>query len=76
MLEIANYSHGSVRRIPSTPTAAFGYIGGMGPERKKRAGSLVGSGSRESFYMDERDRDDDKSRVLDESPLTDIEQDG
>ena len=78
MLDIANYGHTLKNKVFDTRIPAPSVVG-EGGKRRKRAGSVSGIGTREvdrgSLYLDE-ERAREVGRVLDESPLTDLEGEG
>jgi len=76
MLDIASYGH-STKRVSTwvegghtRSTSGSGSIGDS-PPQKRRTGS-IGPSNRESIYLD-REQAEDEDMVLDERPLTDVE---
>ncbi|KAG8214691.1 hypothetical protein J3R82DRAFT_9772 [Butyriboletus roseoflavus] len=72
MLQIANYGH-SLRKSVRGQTRDLS--GQMDSTRGRKRADSVGTGTRESLYLDD-ERTKGVGMVLDESPLTDIETDG
>ncbi|KAN0087668.1 hypothetical protein V8E55_006289 [Tylopilus felleus] len=72
MLQIANYGHNLRNTIRAQPRNFSG--GPMDSTRQRKRSESVGTGTRESLYLDD-ERTKDVSMVLDETPLTDIEAD-
>ncbi|KAF8558278.1 hypothetical protein OG21DRAFT_1481548 [Imleria badia] len=71
MLQIANYGH-NLRMAVRGQTRDLS--GQMDSTRGRKRADSVGTGTRESLYLDD-ERTKDVGMVLDESPLTDIEAD-